>query len=75
MQIPPCLWIFTVIQRCHDHIVPDERTVSNRDAALILEAAAAVDEDMLPDAEILAAVRIERRKQAEALIDRPPDQP
>lgn len=75
VQIRSLFRILTVIQRCHDHIVADERAVSNCDAALVLEAAAAVDEDIPPDVEILATIRIEGREQAEALIDWPPNQP
>ena len=33
-----------MVQRCEDYVVPDEATVAQRDAAVILKVAAVIDE-------------------------------
>ena len=58
-----------MIQRRDDRVVPNEAAIANVDAALVLEAAAAVDEHVLADADVLAEVGRERREKGERLRD------
>ena len=64
-----------MVQRGQHHIVTDEGAVPDIDAALVLEFAAHVDKDVFPDVDVLAAVGVEGREEAKALIHRLPDQP
>ena len=59
-----------MIQSSHHHIMPDECTISNIDATLILQLAPAVKKDMFSYMDILSAIRMKRRKQAESIIRR-----
>ena len=54
--------IHVVVQRGDDAIVPDERAVADVYAALVLEAAAGVDEHALAQVRVQPAVGRERRK-------------
>ena len=48
----------------------DERAVADGDAALVLETAAAVDKNIFPHGNVLAAVGIKGRKQAKGSVHR-----
>ena len=52
----------------------DERAVSDKNAALILEFAAHVDKNVFADVDVLSAVSVKRREQREALIHRSADE-
>lgn len=56
------------------HVVPDEGTVFNENAALVLKLAAHIDEDVFSHMDVFAAVGIEGGEQSEGLVHRPPDQ-
>ena len=51
-------------------VVPDERVIADRDPALVLKAAPGVDEDPLPQGDVLPEVRVERGKHGHSRIDR-----
>lgn len=67
--------IHVVVQRGDDAIVPDERAVADVYAALVLEAAAGVEEHALAQVRVQPAVGRERRKQPHALRKRAHEQP
>ena len=67
-QISTLFRIKMMIQRCQDYVVADQRVVSDRYTALVLKLASGVDENIFSHMDVFPAVRIERRKQAEAVI-------
>ena len=52
----------------HDPVT-DQRTVAERDAALILEAAAGIDEDIFSDGDVFAEVAVEGREEGKTAVD------
>ena len=62
----------TVINGRHGDAMPDQRAVTYGDAALILKAAAGIDEHAPAEADILAEVRVKRRKKTKILRHVPP---
>lgn len=73
-QVLPIAHGETVVQRGQHDVVPDQRAVVDHDAALVLKFAPAVDEDVFPDRDVLAAVRVKRREQRERVVHRPAGQ-
>ena len=57
-----------MVERGEHHIMPDETTVAQCHAAMILKMATGVDEDVAPDGDILAEIGVERRKHLEGLV-------
>ncbi|MNW55230.1 hypothetical protein D3C74_328780 [compost metagenome] len=55
--------------------VPDEGPVADRDAPGVLEAAAAVEEHVLAQGQVLAELAVERREDRDRLVDDDPRQP
>ena len=53
-----------MIQRSQYHIMSDQRIIPNRDATLILKFASGIKEYLLSYSDVLAAIRIKRRKQS-----------
>lgn len=66
--------IHVVIEGGDDDIVPDEASVPDEDAALVLELAATVDEHVLAEMDVPAAVGVKRREQGEPFGNRAPRQ-
>ena len=60
----------SMVQGSQYYIVTDQRPVTDGDASLILETTAAVDEHVLSQSDVFAAVRIEGWKQAEGPVRR-----
>ncbi len=63
-----------VIQSGQHHIVADQRTVPDENAALVLKFAAHVDKDMLSQVDVLSTVSIKGRKQPKSVIYRLTDE-
>ena len=63
-----------MVQGGQHHVVADEGTVVDVDAALVLELAAHVDKDMFADVDVLSAVGIKGWEQPEALVHRLADE-
>ena len=63
-----------VVQRRDDGVVADEGSIADVDAALVLEPAAAVDEHILTETDVLAEVSAERREESEGIGDLVPGQ-
>lgn len=64
------LWRHGMVERGQHHIVADEGAVANVNAALILELAAHVEKDALPNVDIFPAVGIKGWEKPEALVHR-----
>ena len=60
----------SMVQGSQYYIVTDQRSVTDGDASLILEPTAAVDEHVLSQSDVFAAVRIEGWEQAEGPVRR-----
>lgn len=73
-QVRPARRIHRMVQRGDDGVVTDERTVANHEAALVLEPAAGVDEDVLPEPDTASEIAGERREQADGGIHLVADQ-
>ena len=69
-HIAAVLWRHGMVERGQHHIVADEGAVADVNAALILELAAHIEKDVLPDVDVFPAVGIKGRKQAKALVHR-----
>ena len=61
-------WQQAVIERGKYHAVAYKSSVAYFDAALVLKVAAAVDEHIAAQLDVLAAVGVKRREKAEALF-------
>ena len=59
----------TVIDGRKDHLMTYEASVTYEDPALVLEAAARIDEDPSPNREVLPEISIDWREQAEIVRD------
>lgn len=55
----------SVVERCKNHVVPYLATVTQRNAAVVLEMAAGIDEHIITDFDIFPEIRIKRRKHTE----------
>ena len=58
----------TVVQRGEHDVVPNLASVAKADASMILKMAAGIDEDILPDGDVLAEIRIEWREDAQCRV-------
>lgn len=56
-----------MIERRKDDLMPDQTMISDIDPALVLKAAAGIDENIFPEKKILSKIGINRGKQAKAL--------
>ena len=63
-----------MVQCGQHHVMADQRTVSDKNAALILEFASHVDKHVFTDMNVLSAVGVKGREQSKALIHRLADQ-
>jgi len=63
----------TVVDGGQHHVVTDQGSIPDGNAALILETAAGVDEYVFPHRDVLSAVGVERREHVEAVIHRLPN--
>lgn len=74
-ELTPFIRVGMMIERSQDDIMADEDIIADENAALVLELAAAIEEDMLANVDILAKIRIKRRKKGKGIIDRTADEP
>src|SRR5699024_5990412 len=62
VHISSFFWIFVMVQCCQNHVMSQQSTIADGDAALILHSASAVEKYVFPNGQILPTVCIERRK-------------
>ncbi len=73
-HVEPVQRIELMVERGQDDLMADQRPVADVDAALVLEAAIRVDENVLADMDIAPEIGLERREQAERGINLLPDE-
>ena len=64
-----------MIERRQYYLVADQGAVADCNTALVLKTAAGIDENVFSETDVLAEIRIKRRKQAKSGIDRDARQP
>ncbi len=74
-ELTPFIRVRMMIERSQDDIMADEDIITDENAALVLELAAAIEEDMLANMDILAKICIKWWKEGKGIIDRTADEP
>lgn len=74
-HVTPPFGIEIVVDGRQDTLMSDENVVPDGNAALVLEAAAGIDEDLLSEVDVSSEVRVEGREETESLIDFRADKP
>ncbi len=70
MEDVPFLRGKVVVQRGQHYIVPNQRPVTDDDAALVLKLAAGIDENAVSERDVLSKIGMERRLDPYPLADR-----
>ena len=66
----PFVWINVVVQGSQHSVVSYKCSVSDEDAALVLELAACIDKNMVPDSDVFSKISVERCLYSDAFTDR-----
>lgn len=73
-HVEPVQRVELMVERGQDDLMADQRPIADVDAALVLEAAIRVDEDVLANVDVAPEIGLERREQAERGVNLLPDE-